>query len=210
MRTHTFAVAISLAAAVFYLALISQATYANAFLFVDRLDDVATATACTDAADDCSLRGAILAANDRTDETTVIVPTGQYALSLAGDDKDGLAGDINITAEFVEIRGSGRGETTIDADLIDDGIFTVEAGATVVIKNMTLQNTKLSTVENRNGNLTVKNVTMLSGDATGGGGGALKIAGGTTRIEHTTLVKNIADSGGAILISRRSSRCDDR
>ena len=38
MRTHTFAVAVSLAAAVFYLALISQATYANAFLFVDRLD----------------------------------------------------------------------------------------------------------------------------------------------------------------------------
>jgi hypothetical protein len=49
---------------------------------VDTTTDSATATACDDATpDDCSLRGAILAANALSEASTINVPAGTYVLS---------------------------------------------------------------------------------------------------------------------------------
>jgi hypothetical protein len=42
-------------------------------LDVDRTDDIASATACTAAPNDCSLRGAIIAANADVSATPVII-----------------------------------------------------------------------------------------------------------------------------------------
>ena len=51
---------------------------------VDRDDDSASATACTATADDCSLRGAIIAANAHGGADEVDVPAGTYTLAHAG------------------------------------------------------------------------------------------------------------------------------
>ena len=45
---------------------------------VDRTDDDATATACTSAPNDCSLRGAIIAANANPGPDTINLPARTY------------------------------------------------------------------------------------------------------------------------------------
>lgn len=69
---------------VFWWCLSVAASVHAAIFTVDRTDDTAAATACDDAAhNDCSLRGAILAANARptSEASTVGVPAGTYVLS---------------------------------------------------------------------------------------------------------------------------------
>src|SRR5262245_38008350 len=65
------------------LALLATATLGRAATFtVDTVLDDPARTACDDATpDDCSLRGAILAANGLAEPTTIDVPAGVYALS---------------------------------------------------------------------------------------------------------------------------------
>jgi hypothetical protein len=41
---------------------------------VDRSDDVVLATACTDEASDCSLRGALIKANQTSGPDTILIP----------------------------------------------------------------------------------------------------------------------------------------
>jgi hypothetical protein len=55
----------------------SALTAGAATFIVDRTDDTATATACAAAANDCSLRGAIVAANALSEPSTINVPAGQ-------------------------------------------------------------------------------------------------------------------------------------
>src|SRR5262249_3398662 len=50
---------------------------------VDRTDDTAAASACTAAANDCSLRGAVSFANANPG-TTIVVPAGTYQLTISG------------------------------------------------------------------------------------------------------------------------------
>ena len=83
------AVVVLLAALVVaWLALLVAAAPAHAATFaVDRNDDPdpATAKACTDAPDDCSLRGAIVSANTAADPDDITLPAGPYTLTRDGD-----------------------------------------------------------------------------------------------------------------------------
>src|SRR5688572_9445847 len=68
---------------------------------VDRTDDAAGASACTAAANDCSLRGAVAFANVNPG-TTIIVPAGTYQLNIPGGAVEGFAGnnligDLDVT-----------------------------------------------------------------------------------------------------------------
>src|ERR1043165_1148559 len=72
-------------------------------LNVDRTDDIAAASACTGAANDCSLRGAIVKANaDLTANSFVInlQASTPYTLALANapEEKAPATGDLDITA----------------------------------------------------------------------------------------------------------------
>lgn len=74
---------------------------------VDRTDDTATATACTAAANDCSLRGAFAYA-DSNSGTTITVPAGTYNLTL-----DELrVGDVDNL--LTNINGAGANLVTIN------------------------------------------------------------------------------------------------
>src|SRR6266496_3109175 len=65
-----------------------------ASITVDRTDDSPTASACTAAANDCSLRGAVDFAN-LNPGTTIVVPAGTYQLNISGSG-EGFSGNNSI------------------------------------------------------------------------------------------------------------------
>ncbi|HYN87728.1 MAG TPA: SBBP repeat-containing protein, partial [Ardenticatenaceae bacterium] len=100
-----------------------------------------------DREDECTLRQAIQAANqdqpvggcpagDGAD--LIILPAGDYALTIEGRDEDGATtGDLDIT-ESLAIRGAGSELTTVDGNMLDR-IFDVFT-TTVSIDHVTIRN----------------------------------------------------------------------
>jgi hypothetical protein len=98
---------------------------------VDRTDDNAGASACTAAANDCSLRGAFKAANASAGPDSIVVPSGTYTLTLGPADDDALvlsnenAGDLDIRGIFdggspdndITLTGAGAATTIIQASV---------------------------------------------------------------------------------------------
>lgn len=116
-------------------------------LSVDRTDDAAGAMACTAAANDCSLRGAIRKSNANVgaDEVIIDLQAGAtYNLTLTNPTQENaaLTGDLDIIAtnHSVTIRGggsSGVNATTISATGLNGGalrdrVFHIVSGANVV------------------------------------------------------------------------------
>src|SRR5438045_3354828 len=121
-------------------------------LTVDRADDMASATACTGATNDCSLRGAIIAANADTSANPVIInlePATTYNLTLTNATQENAAatGDLDITTSLHTVTIAGGGNTTIiDAaglntgNLRDRAFHITGSGATVIFKDLVIQN----------------------------------------------------------------------
>src|SRR2546421_4858862 len=123
-------------------------------LVVDRTDDTAAATACTLAANDCSLRGAIIAANAAVGATPVIINLASgttYNLTLTNATQENAAAtgdlDITTTAHAVTIVGGGS-STIIDASGLNTGSVRDRAfhitgsGVTVTLQDLIIQNGK--------------------------------------------------------------------
>ena len=123
-------------------ALAGNAVLADSFV-VDRVDDDASATACTASPNDCSLRGAILTANGNGVADTISFDgNGIYDLSIAGANDDACAtGDLDISGDLT-ISGNGSANTVIDGSGIDR-VFDIHPGAegsiTVTLENLTIQ-----------------------------------------------------------------------
>src|SRR5687767_1117501 len=127
-------------------------------LNVDRSDDTAAATACTAAANDCSLRGAIIKANTTPGPDPVVInlqPTTTYNLTLSNATQENAAatGDLDITTSTHTVTITGGGSTGPSATNIDaaglntgnmrDRIFHVTASnVTLVLRNLNLRNGK--------------------------------------------------------------------
>ena len=125
---------------------------------VDRTDDTSAASACTAAANDCSLRGAIIAANADVSATPVIInlqPATTYNLTLTNATQENAAatGDLDITTSLhtVTIAGggsSGPSATIIDAaalnvgSLRDRAFHLTGSGVTVILQDLEIQNGK--------------------------------------------------------------------
>ena len=142
---------------------------------------------CITAAATCTLRAAIQEADASSGADTVILPAGQFNLTIpptteAGSvaDSDASNGDLDIT-DTLTVRGAGARQTTINGNGLDR-VFSSETGTTSVISGM----------------------TITGGDATGGGtsqeigmGGGIWNKG-TMTLERLRLVGNHADGGGAV------------
>jgi hypothetical protein len=79
--------------------LLALATASGAEVFtVDRFDDNASATACNPVlSNDCSLRGAVRAANHNGQADTIVLPDGLYQLTLDGANEElAMTGDLDI------------------------------------------------------------------------------------------------------------------
>ena len=123
---------------------------------VDRTDDTAAATVCSALPNDCSLRGAIIAANADPSVSPVTInlqPATTYNLTLANATQENAAatGDLDITTSFhsVTIVGggsSGPNATIIDAAGLNTGSMRDRAfhitmpGANVTFQDLVIQN----------------------------------------------------------------------
>jgi HYR domain-containing protein len=185
---------------------------------VDRTDDTAAvaARACTGAANDCSLRGAIIAANGAAGATPIIInlqPATTYNLTLtnATQENAALTGDLDITTTLhpVTIIGggsSGPNKTIIDASGLQSGTSHDRAfqitgsGVTVTFQDLVISN-GLATDDGTSGastNPTAQNANRAGGGILNNGGSVtltnVKIQscealgkGDTVINDHTTL-----------------------
>ncbi|HEX7312568.1 MAG TPA: choice-of-anchor Q domain-containing protein [Pyrinomonadaceae bacterium] len=125
-------------------------------LDVDRTDDTAAATACTAAPNDCSLRGAIIAANTDVSADPAIInlqPATTYALTLtnAAQENAAATGDLDITTSLHMVTIVGGGSSGPNASVIDaaglnvgtmrDRAFQLTgSGVNVVFQDLVIQN----------------------------------------------------------------------
>jgi hypothetical protein len=186
-----------------------------ATITVDRTDDVAAAAACTAAANDCSLRGAVAFAN-LNPGTTVSVPAGTYQLNIAGGAGEGFAGnnsigDLDVTANNTTITGAGAATTTIQQTAPNDRVLEInpflDANFTFSISGVTLNGGKETTAVGGGGivagsinNSTTVTDCVISGNSASGvgtfGGGGIMVQGGSLTITGTTLSNNSSTASG--------------
>lgn len=127
-------------------------------LDVDRADDTASATACTPAPNDCSLRGAVINANADASVLPVTInlqPSTTYNLTLSNAAQENAAatGDLDITTSNHTVTISGGGSSGPNASVIDAGglnvgttrdrVFQITgSGVAVIFQDLVIQNGK--------------------------------------------------------------------
>jgi len=185
---------------------------------VDRTDDAAAASACTAAANDCSLRGAVAFANTNPG-TTISVPAGTYQLNIAGGGPEGFSGnnsigDLDIRGNNTIITGAGATTTIIQQTQLNDRVIEVNpdllANFNFSISDVTITGGKETTAVGGGGiisgaignTMSVTNCIFSNNSATGVGtfgGGGISHAGGSLTITNTTFSNNsTSGSGGGL------------
>jgi cysteine-rich repeat protein/predicted outer membrane repeat protein len=159
---------------------------ANAAIFVvDRTDDTAapSAQACTAAANDCSLRGAIIAANaNGAGADTITLPAGTYAFTLPSTHEDEAHdGDLDILGNLT-LNGAGAKTTIIDGAAIDH-VFEIWPAASEPTFPLSV---------------TIADLSVTGGSGANGGG--IRIDAGTIALNRLVIRDNQAESGGAVYI----------
>jgi predicted outer membrane repeat protein len=171
---------------------------------VDRTDDPdpTTANACTTNPDDCSLRGAIMAANAATGADTITVPAGTYTLTRTGASEDAAStGDLDVTGELT-LTGAGARTTSVagEAASFDDRVFHNQEGATTTITGLTITGGDVGGYEgggvNNQGDLTLDGVVVI--DNAAGTGGGVDSRGGDLTLDGVSVKGNTSDFGGGI------------
>ena len=188
-----------------------------AAITVDRTDDAAGAAACTAAASDCSLRGAVTFAN-LNPGTTINVPAGTYNLTISGAGEgfsgNDLIGDLDIKGNNTSIVGAGAATTIIHQTTAGDRVVEVnpnlDANFITSISGVTISGGTESTgvggggiISGSIGNsLTLTNCVISGNSATGAGtfgGGGVSHEGGNLTITGCTFSGNSTSaSGGAV------------
>jgi hypothetical protein len=188
----------------------------TAIIAVDRTDDTAAASACTGAANDCSLRGAVAFANANAG-STINIPAGTYALSINGTGgclqgaETNSIGDLEIN-QSTTIAGAGAATTIIrQLGTGNGGTFT---GDRVMCLNVTflvglVDNFSAITITGgrdttgggttfggggiiggeKDNQLNLTNVVVSNNQNTGPGlgGGGIQITGGSMTIVGSTI-----------------------
>jgi CSLREA domain-containing protein len=137
----------------------------------------------------CSLREAIIAANQHPGPDTVMLPAGEYVLQRVGQEDQAAAGDLDLRDDLTLI-GAGAESTLIDGNQIDR-VFRIHSPAVVLLSGLTIQRGGIINI----GTLTLENCT-LSGNSARQGGGIYNQTGGTLTLKNCTLSGNLADDGG--------------
>ena len=175
----------------------------------------------------CTLREAIMNANADSDTTsgdcpagtgadTIILPTGIYTLTLAGDNEDSNAtGDLDITG-VLTIAGAGASSTRVNANGIDrvfDIAYSAGVKSVVVISRMMVTNgvADYDSAEcgggirsNWGADVTVAYTEVYSNQAQGPGGGIYHYSGALTvtasRVRENTSSNSTHGSGGGVYL----------
>ena len=173
--------------------------------------DILTVTKIADTNDglcdsDCSLREAIIHANNAPGHDAIIVPAGTYTLSIAGDNDDESAtGDLDIL-EDLKIVGADQATTIIDANGIDR-VFHTFPGIEVVFENLTVTGgaqLNAGGIAIDQSDVSLINSTVTANASTKNtfppdyhdGGGGISIQQGTLRLESVIISDNTAFTYG--------------
>jgi hypothetical protein len=131
---------------------------------------------------------------------TTIAAAIAAANPLGGDTisiQDASHNEANITVDRdLTIQGQGATNTAVDGTGISGSVFTISAGVTATIQDITVRNGSAllgGGIFNR-GTVTISNIT-LSGNSAGYGGGIFNGIGSTVTISNSTLSGNSATSG---------------
>ena len=151
----------------------------------------------------CTLREAILNANDQSGSTDCAAGSGNDAIRV------GVTGTVQLSEALpnlfsdMSIEGPGADRFTVRRDTGGDyRIFTVTSGSVVSISGITISggNVPGSTsssngggIYNDGGNLTITN-SAISGNSASNRGGGVHNFDGLTIIEHSTITKNTVPS----------------
>jgi hypothetical protein len=188
-----------------------------ASITVDRTDDSPTASACTAAANDCSLRGSVAFAN-LNPGTTIVVPAGTYQLTISGSGEgfsgNDSIGDLDITATNTNITGAGAATTIIQQTQLNDRVIEVnpflDSGFATSISDVSISDGHETTgiggggivAGSINNALTITNCVFSGNSATDAGtfgGGGISFTGGSLNLSGTTFSGNsTSGSGGGV------------
>jgi hypothetical protein len=176
---------------------LSAASASAATFDVTRFDDPPGAGSVGD----LSLRQAVLLANADPDPDTITLHAGTYRLTIRGDDATAAAGDLDINSN-VTIQGDAGGGTVIDARKAKDRAFEVLTGATLTLTNVTVKGGSASgdggAILNVEGSLALSDCTITGNKAHVSGGG-ISSESGTCVLTNVTIASNRAvtnDGGG--------------
>jgi uncharacterized repeat protein (TIGR01451 family)/CSLREA domain-containing protein len=182
-----------------------------AAFIVDTFTDNATGICGVDGAGNnrCSLRSAIIAANNLAGADTITLPAGTYNLTLPGN---GIGvdntGDLDITDSLTIDGGTEPIGTIIDAGQIDR-VFDI-SGGNVLLRGLTIQNglspvgPSGGAIDSQANRLEIQNSIIQNNRAQGGalntdGDGGAIAAEGTLIIQNSTLRNNEAGGGGGAI-----------
>ncbi|MDH5679290.1 MAG: right-handed parallel beta-helix repeat-containing protein, partial [Nitrospinota bacterium] len=151
---------------------------------VDTTVDNGALSACTAAAGDCSLRGAVNAVNAGAGGDTIILPAGTYTLTGAVAEDANASADLDIT-KTVTIQGAGAVSTIIDGNGATTGDRVIHMIGGV--------------------GLTLDGVTITGGNASGallaGVCGGIFASGSVVNILNSTISNNQSAGNGGGLIA---------
>lgn len=149
-----------------------------------------------------SLRAAIMEAGALAGDDTILLPAGDYSLSIGGTGEEFAAsGDLDIfdTSGTLTILGAGADVTTINASAIER-IFHVISGATLILDGVTITGGQVTGsqdgagIRNDGGTVTIRN-SVITDNRSFDDGGGINNAGVMTLI-NTTVSDNVATNNG--------------
>jgi hypothetical protein len=168
-------------------------------LSVDNTSDNGALSACTAAANDCSLRGAISRANAVSTNDTINFDAGVFAVSrtiIASN------GELSVTNNGgLTINGTGANLLNISGGGGSSRVFNFSTNSAVVLNNLTVSGGNASSGGGILANptsVTINNCNISGNNATALGGGIYNVTG-TMNINSSTISGNTAGgSGGGI------------
>ena len=195
----------------------AQAAHAEVFV-VNSTADVPVAKlgehVCVSTADTCTLRAAVQEAGIDGGTNTIIVPRGDYRLTIPPSPEAGFAGpndassgELAVPDGTLTIVGAGARQTIVDGNHLDR-VFSIGIPATVSISGMTITGgdaTGRNTSKEidmgggvyNTGTLTLDRVAVISNHADGGGG-VFSVPGSSITISNSLIAHNTAYEAGGI------------
>lgn len=182
----------------------------------------ATADVLDGGDDQCTLREAVIAANGDaasgdlglhplecaagSGADTIVVPAGEYVLSLASTNENAaLDGDLDIASD-VTIQGAGAASSVINGNgaVTGDRVFNVIINTSVSLSGLTIENGKVGSFVDGGGIFVGSNSTLEMSDCVvssnlsdqGNGGGIVNF--GSLAVRRSAFVGNSGGFGGAI------------
>ena len=171
---------------------------------VDREDDDPSAMGCDDrAASDCSLRGAILAANATTATDVIVLPAGTYTLKVMPDVVDDAStGDLNVTSP-IQLRGASSATTIINASGFTGGALRIETGGNLSVSDLAITGASGQAAVHNEGVAIIANVRVtenLAGGIRNNGSAMLDLLSSeVSRNENTNVFGGVINFGDMLI-----------